>query len=188
MLKAFELYLNDKSAIDQNLCEITRFCLGTIGSFAKLELFFAWKFFKYRTKFNFFSPMNAANSKSLKGIRGMSWDLFFLRFQETITSITPSGGFNIPFMSSFDNKFVELTKACPIRCTLLDLSYSRMHTLYEDDLEFMEDLQRALPQSIQNEINDPNLALWRQQHKPFTEKLADKEIKGISEKLACSLT
>jgi len=184
MLKAFELYLNNKKAIDQNLCEITRYCLDVVGRFAKLELFFAWKFFKYRTKYNFFSPMNAANSKSLKGIRGMSWDLFLLRFQETITSMTPNGGFSIPFMSSFDNKFVELTKACPIRCTLLDLSYSRMHTLYEDDLEFMEDLGRALPQSMIKELGDPHLARQRMQCAPFTEELADGELEKLSKKLA----
>ena len=183
LLKTFELYLNNKKAIDQNLCEITRYCLDVVGRFAKLELFFAWKFFKYRTKYNFFSPMNATTPKSLKGIKGMSWDLFFLRFQETITSMTSSGGFSVPFMSSFDNKFVELTKACPIRCTLLDLSHYRMHTLYDDDFEFMEDLGRSLPQSMIKEISDPHIARQRMLCTSFTEELADGEIGKISKKL-----
>lgn len=175
----------NKKSIDQNLCALTKFCLDKIGRFAKTELYFAWKFFKYRTKFNFFSPINSLTPKSLKALRGMCWDLFFLRHQETITSAVPTDGFSVPFMSSLDNKFVELTKACPIRCTLMDLEYDKMHTLYEDEFEFAEDLNAALSDSLKSEITNPIAAKLRAQRPLTTETTIDQEIETLSAELAC---
>lgn len=86
----------------------------------------------------------------------MSWDLFAFRYQETLASKGMRCEFFVPFFASFDNKFVELAHACPIRCMLIDDRDKRINTIYLDEYEFQQDLRIAIDKKVQHELSDPS--------------------------------
>src|SRR5450830_928337 len=137
LLKAVLMREQNTNSLKDNLKILIAFSLNTLGAFAKTEIYFAWKFLKYGKDFKFFESISQLNKKSLHKIRGMAWDLFAIRYQETLASHSKNSDFFIPFFASFDNKFVEFAKACPIRALIVDDQDKRVMTIYLDEHEFI---------------------------------------------------
>ena len=113
--------------------------------FAKKEIYFAWKLFKYGEKFRFFNPIASPSDKTLSKARGISWDLLSIEYQSSLAySVPRDDKFFVPFFASFDNRFVELREACPISCMLFDDLNLEAHTYFNDELEFNQDISNAI--------------------------------------------
>jgi len=138
----------------ENLNKLIRFCLAKIGKFPKIELYFAWKYLKYGKNFNFFSSIMQPNAKTIKSAKSMSWDLYSLRLQETLSTGKSRGNFFIPFFSSYDKKFFELSKACPVRSMVIDDEYEMVNTIFEDEIEFQKDLSDSMDSEITFQLNN----------------------------------
>jgi hypothetical protein len=157
LLKAILLFW--QKDIDQNskLSELVIFSLNKLGKFAKVEIYFFWKFFKTNDNHSFFDPVRQPHNKIIKKAKGMSWDLFFIRLQESLASMKGIGNFYVPFKASFDDKFVELTKACPIRFILHDDKNKNISTVFHDEYEFQKDLNQALALSNSKAFTDSRI-------------------------------
>jgi len=161
LLKAVILRHNNQSTEQKKMAELILFCLEYLGKFAKTELYFAWKLLKYGSELRFFDSVRQIDKKTIHKIKGMSWDIFALRYQETLASKGDGGDFFIPFFASFDNRFVELAKACPIRAVLLDEKCQNVITIQLDEKEFQIDLHKSLTPEVQNRLSDTTLKLQR---------------------------
>lgn len=161
LLKAVLLRQEKGVSLFDQLGKLISFTLDTLGKFAKTEIYFAWKFLKHGSDFRFFNPISQLGKKSIKNIRGMSWDLFAIRYQETLASKSYTGDFYVPFFASFDNKFVELAKACPIRCVLIDDRDKRVITIHLDEYEYQADINSSITQELQNRLQDPKEKIKR---------------------------
>ena len=150
-----DLDLRDKLKI------LIEFSINALGAFAKTEIYFSWKMLKYGEKLSFFHPISQLGEKSLKRIRGMTWDMFALRYQEDLTRRSEIGAFYVPFFASFDNKFVELAKACPVRAVIIDDIDDRVVTIYLDENEFMVDLNESLTEDLHRQLHDPGEKIKR---------------------------
>jgi len=84
----------------------------------------------------------------------MAWDLFAVRYQETLAGNSNTGDFYVPFFASFDNRLVELLQACPIRAVIVDDVDRRINTIYLDEYEFMLDLNKSITPEINNRLQD----------------------------------
>ncbi|MDG6774716.1 hypothetical protein QCB45_10270 [Thiomicrorhabdus sp. ZW0627] len=182
LLKAVILKQNKSTVLSDQLAELVGFTLDTIGKFAKSEIYFAWKFLKYGGDFDFFNPISQLGKKSIKKIRGMSWDLFAFRYQETLASKSYRSDFFVPFFASFDNKFVKLAKACPVRCILTDDRDKRVFTVFLDEYEFHEDLDASMNQELKFKISNPVEKIKRLNMK-ITSKYLDEKILEIENEL-----
>lgn len=104
----------------------------------------------------------------------MAWDLFAIRYQETLASKSDIGAFYVPFFASFDNKFVELAQACPIRAVIIDDIDKRVMTIYLDDYQFMSDLNESITVDLNRRLQDPEEKVKRMSTKPSAENLESK--------------
>ncbi|WP_165727846.1 hypothetical protein [Pseudoalteromonas sp. 31A1] len=161
LLKAVILRQNIKTTLAEKISELVLFCLNDLGKFPKTELYFAWKLLKYGKQLRFFDPVSQISKKTLKKIKGMSWDIFALRYQETLASKGDFGEFFIPFFASFDNRFVELAQACPIRAVLLDEKGKNVITIQLDELEFQTELNTSIEPEVHKMLLDTELKLKR---------------------------
>lgn len=145
---------------------IVEFSLDTLGVFAKVEIYFSWKLLKYGKTLRFFDPINQLGKNSLHKIKGMAWDLFAIRYQETRAEKSSVGDFYIPFFASFDNRFVELAQACPIRAVIIDDVDERIVTVYLDEQEFMADLSQSISAELNQRLQSPFEKIKRMSIKP----------------------
>lgn len=182
LLKAVLLNQNKTDSIESKLGELIEFCILGLEKFPKTELYFAWKLMKYGKSLRFFDPVSQIGKKTKGKLKGMSWDIFALRYQETMASKSYEGDFFIPFFASFDNRFVELTKACPILAVLIDEVGENVITIQLDELEFQTELINSMSSEMVAELNDSTKKLARIK-KPLTE---DKLI-AVSNKLEVQL-
>lgn len=182
ILKA--VLLRDKKGINFNddLKVLVQYSLDKLGAFAKTEIYFAWKMLKHGKKYRFFEPISQLGKKSVHKIRGMSWDLYSIRYQEILACKSNKGDFFIPFFASFDNRFVELAKACPIRAIIIDDRDKRVMTVHLDDSEFMLDLENSITTELRNRLQDPGEKIKRLSSIPSGEDL-DKEIYSLEKEL-----
>ncbi|HHQ4542595.1 TPA: hypothetical protein ACSP10_003389, partial [Aeromonas veronii] len=81
--------------------------------------------------------------------------------------------FFIPFFASFDNRFVELTQACPIRAVLIDEIEKNVITIQLDELEFQTELNSSITSEQIFELNDTKKKLTRMQQILTEGKLND---------------
>ncbi|GAM57942.1 hypothetical protein JCM19231_5884 [Vibrio ishigakensis] len=168
LLKAVILNQNKTASIESKLGELIEFCILDLEKFPKTELYFAWKLMKYGKSLRFFDPVSQIGKKTKGKLRGMSWDIFALRYQETMASKSYEGDFFIPFFASFDNRFVELTKACPIRAVLIDEVGENVITIQLDEIEFQTELTNSMSSEMLAELNNSTKKLARM-NKPLTE-------------------
>lgn len=161
LLKAVILRQQKSKSLNDKMSELIDFTLNTVGKFAKTELYFSWKLLKYGSDYNFFNPVSQLGKKSLRKIKGMSWDLFSIRYMETLASKSYIGDFFVPFFASFDNKFIELAKACPIRAVLSDDRDKRVVSIMLDEYEYQNDINSAITKDIQRILNDPEEKIKR---------------------------
>lgn len=161
LLKAVILRQNKKTTLADKISELTLFCLNDLEKFPKTELYFAWKLLKNGNKLRFFDPVSQIGNKTLKNVKGMSWDIFALRYQETLASKGYLGDFFIPFFASFDNRFVELVQACPIRAVLIDEQGKNVITIQLDELEFQAELNKSITPEIHQILSNTELKLKR---------------------------
>lgn len=173
LLKAVLLNQDKKLSLDSKLASLVDFCLIKLDKFPKTELYFAWKFMKYGKKLRFFDPVSQIGFKTKSKLKGMSWDIFALRYQETMASKSYKGEFFIPFFASFDNRFVELTQACPIRAVLIDEIEKNVITIQLDELEFQTELNSSITSEQIFELNDTKKKLTRMQQLLTEGKLKD---------------
>lgn len=165
LLKAVILRQNKSTTLADKISELIVFCLNDLDKFPKTELYFAWKLLKKGTDLRFFDPVSQISDKTLKKIKGMSWDIFALRYQETMASKGNLGDFFIPFFASFDNRFVELAQACPIRAVLIDEQGGNVITIQLDELEFQTELNESISPEVNQTLLNPKLKLKRMKTK-----------------------
>lgn len=162
ILKAVILKQDSNLSLNDKMHELVEFSLETLGKFAKNELYYSWKLLKYGSQLKFFSnPISQLTKKSISKVRGMSWDLFAFRYQETLSSKSDLGEFYVPFFASFDSKFVDLAHACPIRCIVIDSRDKRVTTIHLDEAEFQSDLSLSLEGGLLNKLHNPNEKIKR---------------------------
>lgn len=173
LLKAVLLNQDKGSNIEYKLANLVEFCLFEIEKFPKTELYFAWKLMKYSSSFRFFDPVSQVGKKTKSKLKGMAWDIFALRYQETMASKSYKGEFYVPFFASFDNRFVELAQACPIRAVLIDEIGKNVITIQLDELEFQMELNDSITPELLYELNDSNKKLARMQQILTEDKLSN---------------
>ena len=161
LLKAVQLRWTSPQSFQDNLSELVEYSMKALGRFAKMEIYFAWKLLKYGDEFCFFNPVAKPTESALKKINGMSWDLFSIRNQELLATFTKTGRFQVPFIATFDRRFKQLIKACPVRCLLIDDTEGRINTIFTDELEFLIDVHEAISQEAHSIIADPDEKLKR---------------------------
>lgn len=183
LLKAILLREQKDFSLNKQMGLLIEYSLDVLGAFAKTELYFAWKFLKHSKDFKFFDPISQLGKKSLHKIKGMAWDLFAIRYQETLASKSNIGDFYVPFFASFDNRFVELAKACPIRAVIIDDIDKRIMTIHLDEYEFMVDLNKSISPELYHRLQDPDEKIKRMSRKPTT---ADLKLKSDELELALS--
>lgn len=145
LLKAILINWTTSERANLKLKEIIEFSLEKLGKFAKKEFYLACKLFKYGENLRFFNPISQPSKKILSKAKGMSWDFLSIEYQSTLAcNLSHSGRFFVPFFASFDNRFVEFRKACPIKCMLFDDSNGEAHTYFNDELEFNQDISDAI--------------------------------------------
>jgi hypothetical protein len=171
LLKAVILREQKELFLNKQLEILIEFSLDALGAFAKTEIYFAWKLLKHGNEFRFFDPISQLGKKSLHRIKGMAWDLFALRYQETLASQSNVGDFYVPFFASFDNRFIELAQACPIRAVIIDDIDKRVMTVYLDEYEFMVDLNESISAALSNRLQDPDEKIKRMSNKATIEEL-----------------
>jgi len=174
LLKAILVRDREDHDLNKQLEIIVEFSLDALGAFAKTEIYFAWKLLKHGKDLRFFDPISQLGKKSLHKIRGMAWDLFAIRYQETLASKSNIGDFYVPFFASFDNRFVELAQACPIRAVLIDDIDKRVMTIHLDEYEFMVDLNQSISAELNQQLQDPDEKIKRMSRKPTAEELESK--------------
>ncbi|MNR28900.1 hypothetical protein D3C85_1462490 [compost metagenome] len=101
----------------------------------------------------------------------MAWDLFAVRYQETLASKSNIGDFYVPFFASFDNRFVELTQACPIRAVIIDDIDKRVITIHLDEYDFMIDLSKSITIELNHRLQDPDEKIKRMAKNPTEQEL-----------------
>lgn len=173
MLKAVIIQQNSKINLNQKLSELMKYSIKAIGKFPKTEIYFGWKLFKYGSRFRFFDPISNLNEKSLSKIKGMSWDLFSQRHQETLASKSFTSEFYIPFFASFDNRLIELSKASPIRALIIDERDKRVISVYQDELEFQEDMHQVNEVELKKSLNSNQQIFERMSNKYLSHLLDD---------------
>lgn len=178
LLKA--IMIRDVANLDLNkkLELLIEFSLNSLGAFAKTEIYYGWKLLKYGKQLRFFDPISQIGLKSLNKIRGMSWDLFSIRYQETMASETKFGDFYIPFFASFDNKFVELSKVCPIRALIIDDRDKRVISVHLDELEFINDIENSIQEKLSKKLHNPAEKVRRMAQRKSSKDL-DVEISNL---------
>lgn len=182
LLKSILLKKNENIDTKDKLRLLIEFSLKKLGRFAKTEIYFGWKFLKYNANLNFFDPIRTLGKNSLKKIRGMSWDLFSVRYLEKLIGMKTGADFYIPFFVSFDNRFINLLKVCPIRAVIIDEKTQRGSTVYLDESEFMEDINNSITEELNLELNDPSKKIKRMFKKIDCEVL-EIEISKLEEEL-----
>jgi hypothetical protein len=161
ILKSIQLYLKNKKDYISNLSSLISYSMKAIGKFARLELYFCWKILKNGQKLSFFQPITSYHKNILFKAKSISWDLFFIRHQEFMACNDFDKSFQIPFYISFDNKFINLVEACPIKCLIIDDEYRHVQTIFKDEDEFSKELSEAITTDLYNELNDPALKIHR---------------------------
>lgn len=174
LLKAILLREQKNLDLNDQLRLLIEFSLDALGAFAKTEIYFAWKLLKHGKDFRFFDPISQLGKQSLHKIKGMAWDLFAIRYQETLASKSNLGDFYVPFFASFDNKFVELAQACPIRAVIIDDIEKRVMTIYLDEYDFMVDINESITAELNNLLQNPEEKIKRMSKKPSAEELESK--------------
>lgn len=95
----------------------------------------------------------------------MSWDLYSVRYLGNLVGMNRSanGGadFYIPFFVSFDNRFINLLRVCPIRTIIIDKEMRRELIVHLDELEFMKDIKDSITGELNLELSDPNKKIKR---------------------------
>lgn len=182
LLRAVLLREQKNLSLEKQLEILVEFSLDALGAFAKTEIYFAWKLLKHGKGLRFFDPVSQLGKKSLHRIKGMAWDLFAVRYQETLASKSKIGDFYVPFFASFDNRFVELAQACPIRAVLIDDVDKRVVTIYLDEYEFMVDLNKSISSELNCRLQDPDEKIKRMSEKP-TEADLDKRATELEREL-----
>ncbi|WP_292557879.1 hypothetical protein [Methylobacter sp.] len=161
LMKAMKLRWEDKKGHLANLDKLVEFSVEHLGRFAKMELYFGWKLLKYGDRYRFFGQLMQKSENAIQKLNGMSWDLYSLRHQETMSIKSKYGRFYVPFIATFDRRFKELMKACPIRCVLIDDRDKRINTIFVDEYEFFQDVNIALNSSTQSRLSDPEEKIKR---------------------------
>lgn len=182
LLKAVLLREQKDLGLGKQLEILVEYSLDILGAFAKTEIYFAWKLLKHGNDLRFFDPVSQLGKKSLHRIKGMAWDLFAVRYQETLASKSNIGDFYVPFFASFDNRFVELAQACPIRAVLIDDVDRRVITIHLDEYEFMVDLNQFITTDLNRRLQDPDEKIKRMSERPTEEEL-DKRVTELEQKL-----
>jgi hypothetical protein len=171
LLKAVLLREQKNLGLGKQLEMLVEYSLDALGAFAKTEIYFAWKLLKHGKDLRFFDPVSQLGKKSLHRIKGMAWDMFAIRYQETLASKSNIGDFYVPFFASFDNRFVELAQACPIRAVLIDDVDKRVMTIHLDEYEFMVDLNQSITTELNHRLQDPAEKIKRMSERPTEEEL-----------------
>lgn len=161
LMKAASLHWQSQNDLLGNLSKLIAYSLSHLGKFAKLELYFGWKFLKHGRHLRFFAPIMQPSKIALSKIHGMSWDLYSIRHQETMASNSKHGLFHVPFIATFDRRFKELIEACPIRCMLIDDRDGRINTIFFDELEFFEDVTASASTSLDAQLRSHSAKIER---------------------------
>lgn len=178
LLKALQLRWKSRLDYMENLSELIDYSMRHLGRFAKMEMYFAWKLLKYGDEFSFFYPVVQRTESALTKLNGMSWDLFSMRNQEVLASLSKTGRFQIPFIATFDRRFKELIKACPVRCLLIDDQDKLLNTIFVDELEFLTEIHNAIQPEAREIMANPDEKLKR-----FSKEINEVELDAFTNEL-----
>ncbi|MCM0756130.1 hypothetical protein M7784_12880 [Desulfovibrio aminophilus] len=162
LLKTIIIQKNSPANHINKLSELINYCITKTGRFLKTEMYFAWKIFKFWKKHKYLQQIVNINSDQkatnrIKMIRRTSWDLFSIRFQEIYSTTNGIGHFFIPFFVSFENKLINFSKKCPVKCLIVDDKTGMANTIFEDDNEFNDDITKIDKNILQQLTNKKNI-------------------------------
>jgi hypothetical protein len=170
----------DRAGTESNLGKVICFCLEHIGKFPRKEIYFAWKLLLNDAALPvFFQPVSSPRSDALEKLRGMSWDIFLLRWLETVSTKDDRGDFYIPFIATYDGKYKKLIEACPIRAIVMCPSAGFVHTIFFDDVAFGEVINSACSEEIKIKLSNPTLKQARIDSAPVSVEEIDSMIQGL---------
>lgn len=149
LMKAALLNYNKRLSLHEKLQSIVEFSHSCVGKVLRLPIFIAWKLFSGQDKHPFLAPILSRGKNTAQKIKGMSWDISLLNIQR-IQLANPIGAeFNLPFLCSFDRRFVNFASFCKIRACVIDPSTKRVHNILLEENEFNEALS-----AIHSEISE----------------------------------
>lgn len=143
-LMAICLYFDEKITTQEKMFRLYEFSINAMRKILKIELYICWKLFVNGSKIKFFAPILSKGKNLLEKSRSMSWDIFVFRHQLIQIYKSKFGGFIIPMFCTFDEKFLLLLEACPLRACLINSSYKRCELIFTDELEFQVFLYDAV--------------------------------------------
>lgn len=144
LLKLAEMSMGDKRRRRDKLRDFIEFITDSLGKFAKLEAYIAWKFLKHGEDLRFFSPIMNPRPNMISKLKGMSWDIYSMRFLETMGSESRMADFYLPFFATYDNRFRELFDFCPVQAVVIDREIGQMTTVFLDEMDFQSDVRASL--------------------------------------------
>lgn len=151
-LMAICLYFDEKITPQEKMSKLYEFCIKKMKKILKLELYICWKFFVNGSKIKFFAPILSKGKNILKISKGMSWDIFVFRHQLIQIYKSKFGEFIIPMFCTFDEKFLSLLEACPLRACLINPTHQRCELIFADEFEFQVFLNDSIS-SLSSEGN-----------------------------------
>lgn len=186
-LMAICLYFDKKLTPQEKMSRLYEFSMNSMRKILKLELYICWKLFVNGSKIKFFAPILSKGKNILKTSKGMSWDIFVFRHQLIHIYKSKFGDFIIPMFCTFDEKFLSLLEACPLRACLINPSYKRCEFIFADELEFQVFLNDSIC-SLSSEGNDISSNSRARIENKLSKDDIDLVIKNLEEKVVSHIS
>jgi hypothetical protein len=149
LLQTIMLSRDRKLDFAEKLRALVQFGVDALGKFSKTGIYPGWKLFGGAGKTpSFFAPAEAPSASTLNTLRGMAWDVTFLRITERLSGVRRSvagrdADFFVPFIASYDRKFKALIQACPVAAIVTEPELGITNTVFRDELKFRLALDAA---------------------------------------------
>lgn len=128
-------HLKEPIKVFKNVYE---YSIRVLNKFAKNELYYVWKFINNPSKSVLFQPPLSKQKNTLKHIRKISGDLFFIRYSEQLSKFYSNDVFSIPMYISFDELFFSWLDICPVKFVIFNPNTGAINTCFEDEYSFQE--------------------------------------------------
>jgi len=162
LLLRFSRIWHQKPRRDKNeiLHELLYFSIQKLGFIPRTELHLIWNSMGANNELPFFGPIMGRSSKMLSQIRGMAWDMTFIRHMERIATKRDKDNFFVPYFVSLDRRLCELIRFSPIKLMLIDDINERAIPIRTDEIEFQESLNECIGMSdIKNEMTPEKIEI-----------------------------
>ncbi len=147
------LWLKNPTEPDEVFRKLIDFCVLQLGKLPKYELLIALQFLEKPKRVRFFGPLADVAKDIESALKGMAWDISHMRTLETMSTITTSGSFFLPFFVSFDDKFSEILRFNQIKFLVIDDRLKRMHSASTHELHFQIKLNECMSEDVLNKLS-----------------------------------